>query len=126
MLEELSIETIERMLDHLPIEISLVDADDTIRYYSHGENRIFRKTPAVIGRKVQNCHPQNSVHKVQQILDDFKAAKRDVAQLLAIRKTRDTLVVDVARYTALRWGGATNIEEGNEEGNNESWFYRNR
>jgi DUF438 domain-containing protein len=80
MLENLSAQLIETILNHLPVEISFVDADDTVRYYSHGDNRIFSRTPAVIGKKVQNCHPQKSVHKVQQILDDFKSGKRDVAQ----------------------------------------------
>ena len=80
MLEEFSTGQIENILDHLPVEVSFVDADDTVRYYSHGDNRIFRRTPAVIGRKVQNCHPSKSVHVVQQILDEFKTEKRDVAQ----------------------------------------------
>jgi len=80
MLEQLPIEQIEVILDALPVEISFVDVSDTVRYYSHGDKRIFRRTPAVIGRKVQNCHPAKSVHIVQQILDDFKAGKRDVAE----------------------------------------------
>ena len=80
MLEQLPIEQVETILDALPVEISFVDASDTVRYYSHGDKRIFRRTPAVIGRKVQNCHPAKSVHIVQQILDDFKAGKRDVAE----------------------------------------------
>ena len=80
MLDKLSTETIAAIIDALPIECSFVDKDDVVRYYSKGDERIFRRTPAVIGMKVQNCHPQQSVHKVQQILDDFKAGKRDVAQ----------------------------------------------
>ena len=80
MLENLTTELIENIFDHLPIEISFVDADDTVRYYSHGDNRIFKRTPAVIGKKVQNCHPAKSIHVVQQILDDFKAGKRDMAR----------------------------------------------
>ena len=80
MLENLKTELTECILDHLPVEIAFVDADDTARYYSHGEKRIFRRTPAVIGRKVQNCHPRKSLHVVQKILDDFKAGRRDVAQ----------------------------------------------
>ena len=80
MLERISTEQIENIIDHLPVEISFVDADDTVMFYSHGDKRIFKRTPAVIGRKVQNCHPPKSVHKVQQIVDDFKAGKRDVAE----------------------------------------------
>ena len=80
MLEAIPVELIETILDHLPVEISFVDAEDTVRYYSHGDKRIFRRTPAVIGRKVQNCHPPKSVHQVQQIVDDFKAGKRNSAE----------------------------------------------
>ncbi len=79
MLEHLTTELVENIFDHLPVEISFVDTEDTVRYYSHGDDRIFKRTPAVIGRKVQHCHPAKSVHIVQQILDDFKAGKRDVA-----------------------------------------------
>ena len=80
MLENIPIKQIENILDHLPVEISFVDVDDTVMFYSHGDKRIFRRTPAVIGRKVQNCHPPKSVHIVQRILDDFKVGKRDVAE----------------------------------------------
>ncbi|HEC34510.1 MAG TPA: DUF438 domain-containing protein [Chloroflexi bacterium] len=79
MLDQLSLETIEAIFDALPVEVSFVDADDTVRYYSKGDKRIFKRTPAVIGRKVQNCHPKKSVHIVNQILDDFRAGRREVA-----------------------------------------------
>ena len=80
MLQKIPIEQIESMIDHLPVEISFVDADDTVVFYSHGDKRIFKRSPAVIGKKVQNCHPQKSVHIVQRILDDFRVGKRDVAE----------------------------------------------
>ena len=92
MLDKLSTETIAAIFDALPIECSFVDKDDTVRYYSKGDERIFRRTPSVIGMKVQNCHPQKSVHKVQQILDDFRAAKRDVAQFWINLKGRLILI----------------------------------
>ena len=50
-----------------------------MRFYSEGE-RIFPRSPGVIGRKVQNCHPPESVHKVQQILDAFRAGEKDTAE----------------------------------------------
>ncbi len=68
------------LLNHLPVEISFVDAEDTVRYFNRAQERIFHRTPAVIGRKVQKCHPPASVHRVQRILDDFRAGKRDVAE----------------------------------------------
>ncbi|TRZ49892.1 MAG: DUF438 domain-containing protein [Dehalococcoidia bacterium] len=80
MLETLSTETLEAIFDALPVEVSFVDEADTVRYYSKGDERIFRRTPAVIGRKVQDCHPQKSLHKVEQVVSDLKAGRRDVAE----------------------------------------------
>ena len=76
----LSTQEIDWMLTHLPIDITYVDKDDTVRYYSETPARTFRRTPAIIGGKVQNCHPRQSVHRVQRILDDFRAGRRDVAE----------------------------------------------
>lgn len=73
-------EQIALMLKALPVEISFVDENDTVRYYTGVEHKIFPRTPAAIGRKVQNCHPPKSLHLVQQILNDFKAGTRDVAE----------------------------------------------
>lgn len=80
MLETLSTETLEVIFDTLPLDLTYVDENDTVRYYSRGEKRIFRRTPAVIGKKVQQCHPQPSVHKVNQVVSDLKSGKRDVAE----------------------------------------------
>ena len=80
MLEAFSTETLEAIFDALPVEVSFVDDADTVRYYSKGDRRIFKRTPAVIGRKVQDCHPKESVHKVNQVISDLKSGKRDVAE----------------------------------------------
>ena len=80
MLEAFSTETLEAILDALPVEVSFVDDADTVRYYSKGDKRIFRRTPAVIGRKVQDCHPPKSLHKVERVISDLKSGKRDVAE----------------------------------------------
>lgn len=64
----------------LPIDITFVDANDEVRFFSLSDDRIFQRSPAIIGRKVQNCHPPQSVDRVQQILDDFRAGERDVAE----------------------------------------------
>ena len=77
---ELTVEQLDRMLTHLPVDVSFVDANDKVRYYSENKNRIFRRTPAVIGRSVEKCHPEKSVDKVRQILDAFKAGKKDRAE----------------------------------------------
>ena len=80
MLETLSTEVLEAIFDTLPLDLTFVDGTDTVRYYSRGEKRIFRRTPAVIGKKVQQCHPQQSIHKVEQVVSDLKSGKRDVAE----------------------------------------------
>ncbi|MBW1810447.1 MAG: PAS domain-containing protein, partial [Deltaproteobacteria bacterium] len=53
-----------------------VDAQDTVRYFSHGRERIFGRSKAILGRKVQFCHPPNSVDTVERILADFRAGKQ--------------------------------------------------
>ncbi len=76
----LTVEQIDLMLKNLPVDISFVDENDEVRYYSATKERIFPRSPGVIGRKVQNCHPPESLPKVQQILNDFRDGKRDIAE----------------------------------------------
>ncbi len=76
----LSKDEIEAVLNTLPVDVTFVDKEDTVRYFSKSEERIFVRTKAVIGRKVQQCHPQRSVHIVNKILDSFKSGKKDVAE----------------------------------------------
>jgi len=73
-------EQVNLVLTHLPVDLSFVDENDTVVYYSATRDRIFPRSPAVIGRKVQNCHPPASVHIVNKILDAFKAGEKDVAE----------------------------------------------
>jgi DUF438 domain-containing protein len=74
-------DTLAAILNRLPVELSFVDADDTVRYFSHeNHTKIFPRTRGAIGMKVQQCHPSKSVHLVNQILRDFKAGRRDVAE----------------------------------------------
>jgi DUF438 domain-containing protein len=68
------------LFKHLPLDISFVGQDDSVKFFSGGQDRVFPRTPAIIGRKVQNCHPPGSVHKVQQILDDFRSGRRNTAE----------------------------------------------
>jgi len=75
----LSKEEVEPILDTLPVDITFVDKEDAVKYFSKGEKRIFVRTKAIIGRKVQLCHPQKSVHVVNRILEAFKTGKKDVA-----------------------------------------------
>ncbi|HVP37682.1 MAG TPA: PAS domain-containing protein [Candidatus Saccharimonadales bacterium] len=74
-------EVLAAILNTLPVELSFVDENDTVRYYSHERSeKIFARTRGVIGTQVQNCHPQKSVHVVNQLLADFKAGKREAAE----------------------------------------------
>lgn len=73
----LSFKEIEAVLNTLPVDITFVDKDGLVKYFSMGKERIFPRTKAVIGRKVQNCHPPASVHVVEKIVEDLKAGKKD-------------------------------------------------
>ena len=70
-------EELIRLLDTLPFDITFVDKDDVVKYFSQSAERIFPRTKAVIGRNVSNCHPPASVHIVEQIVADFKSGKKD-------------------------------------------------
>jgi uncharacterized protein len=76
----LTTDQINLMLTHLPVDVTFVDEHDRVRYFSQGVERIFDRSPAIIGREVTKCHPPQSVHRVTIILDDFRAGKRDVAE----------------------------------------------
>ncbi len=75
----LSGKELEALLDTLPVDVTFVDKEDTVRYFSQSKGRIFPRAKAIIGRKVQQCHPEKSVHVVNQILEDFRSGKRDAA-----------------------------------------------
>ncbi len=97
---ELKTEQVNLLLKNLPVDVTFVDETDTVRYYSAGTERIFPRSPAVIGRKVQNCHPPDSVYMVNRILEAFRAASRDVAEFWIQLKGRFIHI----RYFALRDG----------------------
>ena len=91
-------EVINLILKNLPVDLTFVDASDTVRYYSATEERIFPRSPGVIGRKVQNCHPPSSVHIVNRILSAFKEGRRDAAEFWIETKGKFVHI----RYFALR------------------------
>lgn len=72
-------EELTATLNALPFDVTFVDKDDTVRYYSEGSERIFERNRSVLGRKVQLCHPPSSVHIVQKILDDFRSGRENRA-----------------------------------------------
>lgn len=73
----LSPEEIGAMLNTLPVDISFVDKEGAVKYFSQGKERIFPRTKTIIGRQVQNCHPPASVHIVEKIIEDLKSGKKD-------------------------------------------------
>jgi len=76
----LTLQQIDLMLNHLPVDVTFVDENDEVRYFSRGYERIFSRSTAIIGRKVQNCHPPQSLARVQRIVDDFRSGKRNTAE----------------------------------------------
>ncbi|HNW59885.1 MAG TPA: DUF438 domain-containing protein [bacterium] len=74
-----SLEELTAVMNALPFDVTFVDADDTVRFYSEGRERVFERNLAVIGRKVQLCHPPKSMYIVQQILDDFRSGRQSRA-----------------------------------------------
>ncbi len=68
------------LLNTLPIEITFVDANDTVQYFNNPQKMIFIRTKAVIGRKVQNCHPAKSLDTVTRIVGSFKSGKKNFAE----------------------------------------------
>lgn len=91
------------LLTHLPLDVSFVDENDTVVYYSATPERIFPRTPGVIGRKVQNCHPPKSLDVVNRILKDFREGTRDTAEFWI--QSRGMFIH--IRYFAMRDGGGT-------------------
>ncbi|MBK7142258.1 MAG: DUF438 domain-containing protein [bacterium] len=75
----LSAQEIQCILNTIPFDLTFVGADDTVKYFTQGSERIFERNRAILGRKVQMCHPPASVHIVQKIIDDFRSGKADRA-----------------------------------------------
>ncbi|BBE31333.1 histidine kinase [Tepiditoga spiralis] len=76
---EFTIEELINMFNTLPMDITFVDKNNRVKYFSETKDRIFVRSRAIIGRKVQNCHPANSVEIVNKIVNDFKTGKKDKA-----------------------------------------------
>ncbi|MEM1552710.1 MAG: DUF438 domain-containing protein [Candidatus Bathyarchaeia archaeon] len=91
-------EEIEAILNTLPVDITFVDKDDAVKYFSKPDKRIFVRTKAILGRKVQLCHPQKSVHVVNRILEAFKKGEKDVAEFWIQKEGR---LIHI-RYFAVR------------------------
>jgi DUF438 domain-containing protein len=75
----LTLKEIDLLLRHMPVDLTFVGVDERVKYYSGTDDRIFPRSPGVIGRGVINCHPQKSYRKVQKIMDSFKDGTQDKA-----------------------------------------------
>lgn len=93
----LTLEQIDLMLRALPVDVTYVDEHDRVRYYSEGE-RVFPRSPAIIGREVRNCHPPKSVATVERIVSEFRSGARDSAEFWIALGERFVHI----RYFALR------------------------
>lgn len=94
----LSVEQLILLFEHLPLDLTFVDEKDEVAYFSGGIHRIFPRSNAIIGRKVQNCHPPESVHIVNAILAAFRDGQKDQADFWIEFKGRFVHI----RYFAVR------------------------
>jgi DUF438 domain-containing protein len=76
----LTLEQLMGIFKTLPVDLTFVDAEDRVAFFSEGPDRIFARSKAVIGRKVQHCHPPRSVETVDRILNDFREGRQNVAE----------------------------------------------
>ena len=75
-----TVEQLTAVLSILPLDLTFVDADDRVAFFTEGPDRVFARSKAIIGRKVQHCHPPSSVDVVDRILNDFRSGRHDVAE----------------------------------------------
>jgi DUF438 domain-containing protein len=104
MIGSLPQNVLEALLETLPLEFSIIDSDDNVLAWNKHETRIFKRPLGVVGRNVRDCHPKKSLEKVETILDEMKAGKRDRARFwidLAIgeNNTKNRILIE---YYALR------------------------
>ena len=94
----LSLEQLKAVFAILPVDVTFVDADDRVRFFSEGKDRVFERPKAILGRLVQHCHPPGSVDVVERILSDFRSGRQEVAEFWIDFKGRFAHI----RYFALR------------------------
>ncbi|GAB4312426.1 MAG: DUF438 domain-containing protein [Bacteroidales bacterium] len=94
----MSVEEIVRVFNHLPVDMTYVDENDEVRFFSNPKNRHFPRSKAIIGRKVQNCHPPESIDIVNRIVEAFRKGEKDKASFWINMHGRMILI----RYFAVR------------------------
>lgn len=94
----LNVEEVLMIFNALPVDMTFVDENNKVRFFTRPKDRIFPRSPAVIGRNVENCHPPESVHVVNEIIESFRAGKQDNAAFWINLKGRKIMI----QYFALR------------------------
>lgn len=77
---KLTLNQINLLFRHLPVDISYVDENDLVKFYTDTEERVFPRSKGVIGREVRNCHPPKSLHMVEEIIEKFRSGKESKAE----------------------------------------------
>lgn len=100
---KLRLKELMSVLNTLPVDITFVDNEDKVRYFSDSKERIFLRTKSVIGIKVQNCHPPQSLEAVEKILKSFKEGKKDIVDFWFNQEGKFVYI----RYIAVRDEGGS-------------------
>lgn len=95
---ELNLEQVIMIFNALPVDLSFVDENNKVRFFTRPKDRIFPRSPAIIGRDVRNCHPPDSVHIVDRIIEGFRSGEKDRAKFWIKMKGKVILI----QYFALR------------------------
>jgi PAS domain S-box-containing protein len=98
MIENLTQEQLAGILETIPVDISFVDENDTVKFWNKHEKRTFKRPHSALGKTVQKCHPPRSVDKVNRVISDLKSSKRDFAEFWIDLRGRKTYI----RYFAVR------------------------
>jgi len=94
----LNLGQLEAIFRTLPVDLTFVDADNRVRFFTEGKKRIFVRPKTIIGRKVEHCHPPASVHIVDRIVEDFRSGRQDDAEFWIDLRGQFVLI----RYFAIR------------------------
>jgi len=109
LIGELNDELYQSLMETIPVEFSVLDADDTVVAWNKHDSRIFKRPSAALGRNVRDCHPKKSLDKVEQIIKEMKDGSRDKARFwidLPIGPD-ETMQKVLIEYYALRDGSGT-------------------
>jgi PAS domain S-box-containing protein len=98
MMGNLNADQIASILETIPVDISFVDENDTVKYWNRNDTRVFKRPAAALGRTVQKCHPPHSVDKVEEVISNLKSGRKDLEEFWIDLKDRKLYI----RYFAVR------------------------